>query len=676
MTEGMARVVASRYQLLRLLGRGGMGAVWHAHDTLLDRDVAIKEIWHPSAGSGPVDPADPFIARALREARAAARLRHPGIVTVHDVVTDEGRPWIVMELISGRSLAQAIQEHGLLPERQTAEIGLQVLEALSAAHREGVAHRDVKPANILLGTDRVVLTDFGIAAIDDATALTATGQMVGSPAYLAPERINGLPATAATDLWAVGVTLYAAVTGRSPFQRDDTQATFAAILTSRPTPPAHAGRLWPVIKDLLVKDPARRLTTERARQLLANVAYPAGSPGAGTPAPGQRRPAWWPGGPRRRRSSPDGVPGTLLAPPPTLAAPTAHQEPPGKRGPGAAPPAPRRTKPEPAIAEPHPPGAATGEPAGAAAGEPAVTIERAAAETATQSAAAETATQSAAAETATQSAAAETATEGAGVGTASTVAAETAGLVPVPRIPFDALWLPGAQAVGTAPPVPLPEVARRPRIRTVWFAALAVGSLLLAGGILRVTWPEAGDGRGTGRGVAAAPSGGSSAPAGSGPVKPVASRPAAAPVNPSLDSCLVGTWRMTSIQVVNHYAGVDARFTGSGGVLTRIWPNGKAIDDYSKSLPLKATIKGARYAEVLRGVETSHVETRKGRLYSSEFSGGRTFKVTRNGKKVDGGEMISPAEDLAYICSETRMTIYGNKNASTQSFQRISHQPG
>ena len=879
MTKGMARVVASRYQLLRLLGRGGMGAVWHAHDTLLGRDVAIKEIWHPTAGSAPVDPADPFIARALREARAAARLRHPGIVTVHDVVTDEGRPWIVMELINGRSLAQAIQDHGLLSERQTAEIGLHVLDALRAAHREGVAHRDVKPANILLDTDRVVLTDFGIAAIEDATALTATGQMVGSPAYLAPERINGLPATAAADLWAVGVTLYAAVTGRSPFQRDDTQATFAAILTSRPTPPAHAGRLWPVIKDLLIKDPARRLTTEQALRLLANVAYPADSPGASTSATGRRRPGWWPAGPRKRKSTPDGMPGTLVAPAPTLAAPTAYQEPPGKRGPGAVAPAPRQAIAEPVIAEPATAEPATAKPAtaepttaepataepttakptttepttteptttepttakpttakpttakpattepattepattepattepattepattepattepataemnplGSAAEEPAATVagvgaarppdgavaRAAAAQPDDTGSAANAQTTvapgravpadpvaagTAAGKTAVENVAAETAAESAGVGTAadtvpvsavaesdgveiaadtlpantvpaktipadtvaentgveaatdtlaantgvetttdtlaantipastaaantipaSTAAAETAGLVPVPRVPFDVLRLSGAHAAGTAPPAPHRGAVRRPRTaraRTTWFAALAVGSLLLAGGVLRTTWPGADDDRTTGRGAAAAPSGGSLAPAAGASVKPVASRPAAAPANPSLDSCLVGTWRMTSLQVINHYEGVDARFTSSGGVLMRIWPNGKEIDDYSKSLPLKATIKGARYAELLRGVETLHVETRKGRVYSSEFSGGRTFKVTRNGKKVQGGEMISPSEDLEYICTETRMTIYGNKKSSTQSFQRLSHQP-
>ncbi len=345
-------MILGRYRLLRLLGRGGMGAVWQAHDTLLGRDVAIKEIWFPNAGTEPVDPADPLVRRALREAQAAARLHHPGIVTVHDVVTDDGRPWIVMELIKGRSLAEAIRDHGLLTEQRTAEIGLYVLDALRTAHRQGIAHRDVKPANILIdAADRVVLTDFGIAAIDDATALTATGQMVGSPAYLAPERINGRPATAAADLWAVGVTLYATVTGRSPFQREDTQATIAAVLTSRPAVPAHAGRLWPVIKGLLVKDPARRLTAENALKLLANVAYPTGSPGPATPTPGRRRPLRWATRPRRQKSTLEGLPGTLAAPPPTIAAPTAFQDPLGERGLGVAPPSPRTAVPEQAVPE-------------------------------------------------------------------------------------------------------------------------------------------------------------------------------------------------------------------------------------------------------------------------------------------------------------------------------------
>jgi serine/threonine protein kinase len=321
MTEDAARVVAGRYRLVQAVGRGGMGTVWRAHDVLLGRDVAVKEIWFPGAGH---DSDDPLAQRALREAQAAARLRHPGVVTVHDVVIEQGRPWLVMELINGRSLAQAVEDHGLLTERRTAEIGLLVLDALRAAHRAGITHRDVKPANILLDdADRVVLTDFGIAMIDDATALTATGQMVGSPAYLAPERINGQPASAASDLWSLGVTLYTVVTGRSPFQRGDTQATLAAVLTARPTAPAHAGRLWPVIKGLLAKDPARRLTAEQARVLLTTVVERDAATGQVT---AWRRPRWWPGSPKGPSGDPDGTPVTVGAPSPTLAAPTDHRQ--------------------------------------------------------------------------------------------------------------------------------------------------------------------------------------------------------------------------------------------------------------------------------------------------------------------------------------------------------------
>jgi hypothetical protein len=620
-----------------------MGAVWHAHDTLLGRDVAIKEIWLPNAGNEPVDPADPLIRRALREAQAAARLRHPGIVTVHDVVIDAGRPWIVMELINGRSLAEAIREHGLLTEQRTAEIGLQVLDALRAAHHEGIAHRDVKPANILLdAADRVVLTDFGIAAIDDATALTATGQMVGSPAYLAPERINGQPATVAADLWALGVTLYTAVTGRSPFQREDTQATFAAILTSRPTPPAHAGRLWPVIKSLLIKDPARRLNTEQALKLLANVANLRGTPKPAGPAAGGRRPRWWPAQPKRRGSTLDGLPGTLAAPTPTIAAPTAYQYPAEDRGLAAVPPLPRQVSTEPAtdVAQ-----VAAAPPDGTA---PAAIAEISIAPDQTQ---ANTVT----ADTApAQTVAAET------------VAAET---VDVPLLP-----------VAPIPLASYPEVVGRPRTartRTVWLAALAVGAVLLAGGILRIAWPGSDDRQTADRDPATASSGGNRALAGGKSANPAppASPTASASVNPSLDPCLVGTWRMTSMQIVNHFDGVDARFTSTGGVIARIWPDGRGADDYNRSAPLTATVKGARFVEVLRGIHKSHNETRGGKLYSSEFSGGPTYKVTRNGKVQAIKVSVTASDELPYICSETRLTTYGGDKVSTQSFQRLSHTP-
>jgi len=286
MTEETSQVIAGRYRLVARLGHGGMGVVWQARDELLGRDVAVKEI----RVSVPDDAVDLLARRALREARAAARLRHPGIVMVHDIVTDDGRPWIVMELVRGRSLAQVIDADGPLSALRAAEIGRQVLDALGAAHRRGILHRDVKPANILLDGDRVVLTDFGIAAIDGATALTATGLLVGSPNYLAPERIDGHPPTAAVDMWGLGVTLYTAVAGHPPFHRDDTRSTLAAVLVSDPKPLASAPELWPVVRGLLAKDPEARLTLAAAVPLLAATM---GTPPT-APSRRRRRPAMFP----------------------------------------------------------------------------------------------------------------------------------------------------------------------------------------------------------------------------------------------------------------------------------------------------------------------------------------------------------------------------------------------
>jgi hypothetical protein len=242
-----------------------MGVVWRAHDELLRRDVAVKEL-HVRIG---VD--GDFQARqVLREARAAARLRHPGVVAVHDVVVDDGRPLIVMELIDGPSLAEVIRKQGPLSEQRVAEIGVRLLAALSVAHAQGVVHRDVKPANILLDGDRVVLTDFGIAAIASDTTLTTS--VLGSPEYLAPERVNGEPATSATDLWSLGVTLCAALRGESPFQRSDTQATLAAVLTYDPPAIPRAPKLWPVLAALLSKEPEPRPAAAQAGVELAAVA--------------------------------------------------------------------------------------------------------------------------------------------------------------------------------------------------------------------------------------------------------------------------------------------------------------------------------------------------------------------------------------------------------------------
>jgi eukaryotic-like serine/threonine-protein kinase len=255
MHDQEGRLLAGRFRLSGRLGSGGMGTVWRATDEFLERDVAVKEVTGV-----------PEIQRTLREARASARLRHPGIVTVYDVVIEDGRPWIVMEMVPGRSLAEAVERDGPLPEDRVADIARQLLAALRYTHERGVVHRDVKPANVLLDGDRVVLTDFGIAMIEGGTALIATNQLIGSPQYLAPERINGQPAGPPSDLWALGVTLYLALTGRSPFQREDAQAVLAAVLTKNP--PQVPGALGAVITGLLRKDPARRLTTADAVPLL------------------------------------------------------------------------------------------------------------------------------------------------------------------------------------------------------------------------------------------------------------------------------------------------------------------------------------------------------------------------------------------------------------------------
>jgi hypothetical protein len=258
-------VVAGRYRLLTRIGQGGMGVVWRAHDELLRRDIAVKEL-HVRIG---VD-SDFHTKQVLREARAAAQLRHPGVVSVHDVVVDDGRPLILMELVEGQSLAELVRQHGPLPEQKVAEIGARVMEALSMAHARGVVHRDVKPANILLDGERVVLTDFGIAAITSDT--TGSESVVGSLDYMAPERVNGQPVTPASDVWSLGVTLCAALRGESPFQRSDTQATLAAVLTYDPAPITHAPRLWRVLSMLLHKDPRQRPTAAAAGALLTAIA--------------------------------------------------------------------------------------------------------------------------------------------------------------------------------------------------------------------------------------------------------------------------------------------------------------------------------------------------------------------------------------------------------------------
>ncbi|AZQ40633.1 serine/threonine protein kinase [Streptomyces cyaneochromogenes] len=270
---GTGRLIADRYRLLAKLGHGGMGTVWRAKDETVDREVAVKEPRVPD--HLPERERANAYERMRREARAAARLDHPAVVNVHDVAVVDGRPWIVMELVQGRSLGSALQE-GTLDARDAARIGLQVLGALEAAHAAGILHRDVKPDNVLLGRhDRVVLTDFGIAQIEGETNLTDTGGFVGSPEYIAPERVLGQRPGPASDLWSLGVVLYATTEGVSPFRRSNTPATLQSVLNATPAPPASAhGPLAEVINGLLQKDPARRPNAAQTRALLEQAANP------------------------------------------------------------------------------------------------------------------------------------------------------------------------------------------------------------------------------------------------------------------------------------------------------------------------------------------------------------------------------------------------------------------
>src|SRR4051794_5844191 len=266
-TDG--QLLAGRYRLGRVLGRGGMGTVWAAHDEMLGRDVAIKEVQPPLELTA--EQREVVRRRMLREARAAARISHPHAVTVYDVVEQDDRPWIVMQLLPPRTLADVVAASGSLPPAAVAAIGLDLVDALQAAHRAGVLHRDVKPANVLLTEGGAVLTDFGIATVDDDPALTSTGMLVGSPAFMAPERARGERPSPASDLWSLGATLFAATEGDSPFRRDGQLPTLSAVLTE-PVPPAvHAGPLQPVLAALLQRDPARRPDADHTRRLLKDA---------------------------------------------------------------------------------------------------------------------------------------------------------------------------------------------------------------------------------------------------------------------------------------------------------------------------------------------------------------------------------------------------------------------
>ncbi|EFL34331.1 serine/threonine protein kinase [Streptomyces viridochromogenes DSM 40736] len=266
------RLLAERYRLGEVLGRGGMGTVWRAQDETLGRTVAVKELRFPSN----IDEEEKrrLITRTLREAKAIARIRNNSAVTVFDVVQEDDRPWIVMELVEGKSLAEVIREDGLLEPKRAAEVGLAVLDVLRSAHREGILHRDVKPSNVLIAEDgRVVLTDFGIAQVEGDPSITSTGMLVGAPSYISPERARGHKPGPAADLWSLGGLLYAAVEGAPPYDKGSAIATLTAVMTEPLEEPKNAGPLADVIRGLLTKDPAERLDDAGARAMLNSVLH-------------------------------------------------------------------------------------------------------------------------------------------------------------------------------------------------------------------------------------------------------------------------------------------------------------------------------------------------------------------------------------------------------------------
>src|ERR1700759_3189927 len=265
------RVIAGRYRLQSPIGRGAMGVVWRARDQLLDRDVAIKEV-HIADTLTEAERATAF-QRTLREAKTAARLNHPAVVTVYDVAEDGGRPWIVMQLVHAQSLDQVLATSGPLSPRRAADMARQLLSALSVAHAAGVMHRDVKPSNGLLGRDdRAVLTDFGIATFADDPKLTQTGMVMGSPGFTAPERIRGEDASPASDLWSLGATIYAAVEGHGPFERrGGAITTMSAIINENAPEAPTAGALGPVIAALPRREPADRPDAAAAARMITNV---------------------------------------------------------------------------------------------------------------------------------------------------------------------------------------------------------------------------------------------------------------------------------------------------------------------------------------------------------------------------------------------------------------------
>ncbi|MFD7509087.1 protein kinase, partial [Streptomyces sp. NPDC059853] len=268
-TPPPGRLLSGRYRLISIVGRGGMGTVWEATDEILGRQVAVKELRLTNG----IDDSERkrLITRTLREAKAIATIRSQGVVTIYDVVDEGSRPWIVMELIEGRSLADLIRDDGPMPPARAAEIGLAILDVLRAAHDKGILHRDVKPSNVLIADEdgRIVLTDFGIAKVEGDPSITSTGMLVGAPSYISPERARGESLGPAADLWSLGALLYCCVEGRPPYDEGGAIATLSAVMNAPLRPPRHAsGPLTEAITGLLAKSPKQRLDEPGTRALL------------------------------------------------------------------------------------------------------------------------------------------------------------------------------------------------------------------------------------------------------------------------------------------------------------------------------------------------------------------------------------------------------------------------
>lgn len=327
--------IDGRFELLERLGTGGMGTVWRARDLALEREVALKEV-RPPAASATTDEdtaSRKLRERVLREARALARINHPAVVTIHHIIDQAPHPWLVMELVPGSNLHARLAQGPLEPPA-AARLGREVLGGLRAAHAAGILHRDVKPANVLLRTDgSAVLTDFGIAALQGSTSLTATGELIGSPEYIAPEHIRSAAEAPAADLWSLGMLLYVAVEGHSPLRRETALATLAAVFDAPIPPPVRSGPLTPVLNALLVREPTARPDATTLDAMLAQVAQGTTPPPHAPPAlPATPPPP--PAAPAPPASPPSGQP-TQTSPAPARPAPP--QDPPVDLSPPAPP---------------------------------------------------------------------------------------------------------------------------------------------------------------------------------------------------------------------------------------------------------------------------------------------------------------------------------------------------